>query len=100
MDHLRAGRRLRLRGAEPRAQEAGEIMPVEADDQVGLPEEARFLVARTIADRRQDMGRVFGREGGGVVGRGQNERARGLGQTHARVPFGLAARAAPDEDAG
>ena len=86
----------RLRAAG-RLEGAGKIDPVEAQDDIGLADKRAGGLARVVAGGRS-VQRVARRETGPGLGVGQDDCAQRLGQLHAALPLGFAARGAADED--
>ena len=83
-------------GALRRADAAVEIDPFEGDDQIGFGDQIENVLARLI-ERLDHMRRMIGREHGAVLQVRHHAGAERFGELHARIPFGLRARAAPVE---
>ena len=77
---------------------AGEIDPVEAEDDVGVADRVGRLGRQHDAAGRAGMQRMIGRERGADLEIGDHARAEALGQRDARVPGVEIARDAAGED--
>jgi hypothetical protein len=89
---------LGVRGRSLRGfQGAGEIDPVEAEDEIGLAERREAFSIRRQHRRRAEMLRVIGREARADLQVGDDARADRSRQVYARSPRGFAARSTPDQ---
>ena len=91
------GQILRQRRPGARRKQAGNVLPVEADDEIGGGRPFRPGVGRPLAHRRESVQAMLGGKHRGIMQRGQHRGPEALGEFDAAIPVSRGARAAPEQ---